>query len=256
MNTPKTSKINSLLSMIPSGIVLTSAWLAQQGYSLELQKQYRKSRWFRTIGTGAMVRWDDDVDYLGAVYALQAHLGMTLHPGAKTALSLQGKSHYLGLAEKSVMLFGSPADKPPLWFVKQEWEKQVNFKLSGFLPAELGLVDIEHRGFSVKVSGPTRAVMECLYLSPGEQPLLEVYELMEGLNNLRPTSVQKLLEECTSVKVKRLFMYLADKAGHDWFNYLKKERIDLGKGKRAIVDNGIYIPKYQIIVPKELESIR
>lgn len=242
--------------MIPSGIVLTSAWLSQQGYSLELQKQYRKSQWFRTIGTGAMVRWDDEVDYLGGVYALQSQLGMNLHPGAKTALSLQGKSHYLGLAEKSVMLFGTPDDKPPLWFAKQEWDRQVNFKLSGFLPPELGLVDIEHRGFSVKVSSPARAVMECLYLVPGAQPLLEVYELMEGLNNLRPIAVQKLLEECSSVKVKRLFMYLADKAGHDWFNYLKKEKIDLGKGKRAIVDNGVYIPRYQIVVPKELESVQ
>lgn len=106
----------------------------------------------------------------------------------------------------------------------------------------------------IKVSSPARAIMECLYLAPNAQPLFEVFELMEGLNNLRPASVQMLLENCNSVKVKRLFLYLVDKAGHDWLNYLKLEKVSLGAGKRVIVKNGVYVPKYQITVPKELES--
>jgi hypothetical protein len=77
---------------------------------------------------------------------------------------------------------------------------------------------------------------------------------MEGLNNLRPRSVQALLEECTSVKVKRLFLYLAEKAGHEWFDFINLDNIDLGSGKRAIVDGGVYVSKYQITVPKELDS--
>ena len=97
--------------------------------------------------------------------------------------------------------------------------------------------------------------MECLYLAPNSQPLMEVFELMEGLNNLRPTTVQKLLECCTSVKVKRLFLYLADKAGHEWLNYLDLDKVDLGSGKRAIVSDGVYVAKYQITVPKALDSI-
>ena len=97
--------------------------------------------------------------------------------------------------------------------------------------------------------------MECLYSVPKSQPLLEVYEIMEGLNNLRPASVQALLEACKSVKVKRLFLYLAEKAGHDWFNYLDLKKVDLGSGKRSIVQGGTYVPKYQITVPKELEEV-
>ena len=53
--------------------------------------------------------------------------------------------------------------------------------------------------------------------------------------------------------MKRLFLYLAEKAGHQWVSYLDIERIDLGSGKRAIVNGGTYVPKYQITVPKELE---
>jgi len=254
MNTAKRSKLNTLVRTQPSGVVLVSSWLAEQGYSLDLQKQYRKSQWFDSIGTGALVRHDDQADYLGGIYALQSQLGLTVHPAGKTALSMQGKAHYLALAAKKVQLFGGVDDALPLWFKKHAWGLELDCKLSSFLPPELGLVEFEHKGFAVKISSPARAVMECLYLAPGSQPLLEVFELMEGLNNLRPANVQALLEGCRSVKVKRLFLYLADKAGHDWLAYLKPDRVDLGSGKRTIVPGGVYVAKYQITVPRELEQ--
>lgn len=67
----------------------------------------------------------------------------------------------------------------------------------------------------------------------------------------RPQTVQELLEQCTSVKVKRLFLYLAEKAGHEWAKYLDLSKVDLGKGKRALVKGGEYVTKYQMTVPKE-----
>lgn len=255
MNTERGYKINQLLSSQPSGVVLVSSWLREQGYSLDLQKQYRKSKWFDSIGTGALIRHGDQVDYLGGIYALQTQLGLSVHPAAKTALAMQGKAHYLELATKSVQLFGGHQDHVPLWFKKRDWGVNVDYKPTSFLPPDIGMVEVEHKGFKVKVSSPARAVMESLYLAPKSQPLMEVYELLGGLNNLRPTSVQTLLEVCTSIKVKRLFLYLAEKAGHEWLNYLKPDRVDLGSGKRAIVSHGAYVPKYQLTVPKELESV-
>ena len=254
MNTKKYEKLNNLLRAQPSGVVLASAWLVQQGYSLDLQKQYKKSQWFDSIGSGALIRHEDQVDYLGGVYALQAQLGLSVHPAGKTALSLQGKTHYLEIANKKASLFVSSGENVPLWFKKFDWGLTIDLTSTSFLPADLGLVDVEHKNFTVKVSSPARAVMECLYSVPKSQPLLEVFELMQGLNNLRPSSIQTLLEECTSVKVKRLFLYLADKAGHEWFNFINLDSIDLGSGKRAIVDGGVYVSKYQITVPRELES--
>ena len=32
------------------------------------------------------------------------------------------------------------------------------------------------------------------------------------------------------------------------------EKIDFGKGKRSVVKNGVYVSKYKITVPKELEE--
>ncbi|MBV1870959.1 MAG: type IV toxin-antitoxin system AbiEi family antitoxin [Gammaproteobacteria bacterium] len=254
MNTKIGSKLNTLLSAQPSGVVLSSAWLVEQGYSLDLQKQYKKSQWFDSIGTGALIRHGDQVDYLGGIYALQSQLGLSVHPAGKTALSLQGKAHYLELSAKKVQLFGGKDDRLPLWFKKRDWNLSVECKLTSFLPPELGLVEIEYKSFKIKVSSPARALVECLYLAPKYQPLLEVFELMEGMNNLRPASVQNLLEGCSSVKVKRLFLYMADKAGHEWLNFINLDKVDLGAGKRCIVSEGAYVSKYQITVPKELEA--
>jgi len=254
MSTKKESKLNALLRNQPLGVVLTSSWLAKQGYSLELQKRYKKSQWFDAFGTGALVRHGDQVDYLGGVYALQAQLGLSVHPGGKTALSIQGKAHYLEFSAKKAQLFGGKGENPPLWFKKHDWGLKVECKTTSFLPADLGLVEFEHKSFKVKISSPARALMECLYLSPKAQSLVEAYELMESLNNLRPAAAQELLAACTSVKVKRLFLYLADKAGHQWLSFLDREKLDLGSGKRVIVPNGQYVAKYQITVPKELEA--
>jgi len=254
MGTEKESKLNHLLSTQSHGIVLTTTWLVDQGYSLDLQQQYKRSLWFDSIGKGALIRHGDQVDYLGGVYALQAQLGATTHPAGKTALEVQGKTHYLKPSLKQVRLFGGKDESLPLWFKKHQWGVSVESKFTSFLPPELGLVEIDHKSFKVKVSSPARAVMECLYLAPKHQPLMEVYELMEGLNNLRPALVQKLLEQCTSIKVKRLFLYLADKAGHEWLSLVNLDKVELGSGKRAIVSDGVYVPKYKITVPKELEA--
>jgi hypothetical protein len=47
-------------------------------------------------------------------------------------------------------------------------------------------------------------------------------------------------------------MFMAEKVGYSWFKNLKIETIDLCKGKRSIVENGVYDDKYQISIPKEL----
>lgn len=252
MSTVESSKINQLLASQPPGAVVLSSWLTGRGYSFELQKRYRKSGWLESIGTGAMIRAGDNVGYEGAIYALQKQAGSNIHPGGRSALSLLGKAHYLELAQKKVVLFGGQGEKLPAWFQNHDWGLTFDYHPSSFLPSGLGLTDVELKNFSIKVSGAARALMECLYLAPEKQELVECYELMEGLNNLRPDHVQALLESCKSVKVNRLFMYLAEKAGHAWVQNLDLARVDFGKGKRAVVKGGAYVEKYQITVPKEL----
>lgn len=252
MSTDKKIKINQLLSTHPTGIVYLSSWLVKQGYSLDLQKRYRNSDWLTSIGTGAMIRSGDNVSYEGAIYALQRQAVVFVHPAGKTALSLLGKSHYLELSPKKVIVFGGKSEKLPTWCKTHDWGVKLDYYSSSFLPADIGLVEIELKTFSIKVSSAARAILECLFLAPKNQELLECYQLMEGLNNLRPDLVQSLLESCTSIKVKRLFLYLAEKANHSWVKHIEIEKIDLGSGKRSIVKNGVYNAKYKITLPAEL----
>jgi len=254
MSTTGSTKINQLLTHVPQGVVLLSKWLIEQGYSADLQKRYKKGGWLKSIGYGALIRKNDQVGYDGAVYALQKQLHLSIHPGGRSALSLLGKGHYLELAQKKVQLFGEREEWLPNWFKNYGWDVEVDYYQSNFLPSDLGLTDSEQTGFTIKISGAARALMECLYLAPEKQELVECYELMEGLNNLRPDEVQFLLEACRSVKVKRLFLYMAEKAGHNWFKYVKTDNVMLGKGKRSLVKDGVYVPKYQITVPKNLED--
>ena len=71
---------------------------------------------------------------------------------------------------------------------------------------------------------------------------------------MRPELVQQLLEVCRSVKVKRLFLFLAEEAGHAWVKELNILKLDLGKGKRSIVKGGRLDKRYQITVEPNTNS--
>lgn len=248
------TKINKLLKDWPIGTVSLSSYLTSHGISSQLLNRYKKSRWLEAVGPGASMRSGDKVDYLGGLYALQNQANMSIHVGGRTALSLLGRGHYIDFSGGRTVLIGGTKEKLPLWFKEKDWGTKIDYFATSFLPTDMGLSDLSHNSFSVKISGPARALLECLYLAPKHQEFSECYELMEGLNNLRPQAVQDLLENCSSIKVKRLFLYLAEKLKHPWFEFVDVSKLDLGSGKRSLVKNGVYIDKYQITVPKEFEK--
>jgi hypothetical protein len=254
MTTENRTKINQLLAKIPQDVVLQPSWLLREGYSLDLQKYYRKSGWLKALENGAMFRGNNQPKYEGGIYALQKQSGLSVHPGGRTALALQGKAHYIELNTAQIWLFGDQKEKLPTWFKKHKWDQKINYKATSFLPKELGLNEFSFTGFSIKVASPARAIMECIYLAPEKFDLVECYELMENLNDLRPTQVQDLLEACTSIKVKRLFLYMAEKHNHNWYKYLNLSNVNLGKGKRSLVKEGVYVSKYQITLPETLAN--
>ncbi len=252
---PAHDKLNQLLSSTHKGVVLLTYWLKANGYSPDLIKRYRNSGWLESIGVGANIRTGDTVDCFGALYSLQAQGGSSIHVGARSAFSMLGKSHYLELDAKKVTLFVANKERRlPSWFENFDWGVEIKLHSSDFLPPDLGLVNFAIKEFSIKISGAIRAMLECLHLVPNHQELIECYELMESMNNLHPKKVQELLCNWHSIKVKRLFLYLAEKSGHEWFNYLDLSNIDLGTGKRKIVDNGVLDEKYKITVPKSWRS--
>jgi len=255
MATQNETKLKTLVKNIHPGTVVLASWLKELGISGDLQKHYVQSGWLQSVGRGAFKKPEDKIQWAGGVYAIQFQAQLEAHVGAITALSLQGFSHYFRLNSEALYLFSPYGEKLPKWFTDFEWESQVLHQQTSILPLKLGIVVMDVNNIKVRVSAPERAIFECLYLSPKYIDLIECHHLMEGLVNLKPKLVQELLEKCNSVKVKRLFLYMAEKAGHTWMNFINTSEIDLGNGNRQINNGGVYISKYQITVPKELTEL-
>ncbi len=247
------TKINQLLQQWPHGAVLTAVRLREFGCGPDLIHRYRMSNWLEPVGRGAYKLANEPIDWLGGVYALQAQLGLGVHPGGRTALELQGLGHYLTQQSRRVFLFGRRGERLPQWFVDHSWGQRVHYQATSFLPPPISdeyLSDYRHGQFTVKISCRELAALELLYHVPCRQGFDEAMRLMENLATLRPQVVQSLLQDCRSVKIKRLFLYMAEKAGHPWFGKLETSAIDLGRGKRMIIKGGTLDKKYEITVPR------
>jgi len=61
------------------------------------------------------------------------------------------------MSAERAQLFVSLGENVPLWFKKYDWGLALELTSTSFLPADLGLVDVEHKSFTVKVSNPARA---------------------------------------------------------------------------------------------------
>ena len=61
------------------------------------------------------------------------------------------------------------------------------------------------------------------------------------------------MRSCRSGKVKRFFLWSAEKAQHPWVERLDPSAIDLGAGKRQFYSGGVYDPGYRITVPPDGE---
>jgi len=129
-------------------------------------------------------------------------------------------------------------------------ELVVNSRLLLKGKGELGLLEREFDSLVLQISTPERAILEVMQQVPGKVSYEEGYLLMENLSNLRPTVVQKILENCISIKAKRLFLHCADKCRHPWLTMLDLDPINLGRGKRMIGKGGNLDQKYQLSVPK------
>ena len=151
----------------------------------------------------------------------------------------------------TVSLFASPGTRLPAWFRQYDWGVAPRYTTTTLFAdnPNTGLTEKERASYAITISAPERAIMEVLYLVPKEESFEEAALLMEGLTTLRPRLVQSLLEQCRSVKVKRLFMVLAEACNHAWVKKLDLSSVDFGKGKRMIVKGGRLDAKYNITVP-------
>lgn len=277
--TENSTKINQLLYALPEGLLADAAWLRERGYETSSLSKYVALKLLEHPARAVYRKPRGNLSWEQAVISLQTLLYRTpLAVGGRTALDLQGYSHYLSRELKEVHLYGPSA--PPNWLKKLELRTKFVFHKSTrvFLP-EPGMppkADLESAtskqfekmlldaGFTMQqwaqwnwplvMSTPERALLELLDEVPARETFEQASKLVESLSNLRPRRMQLLLERCHNVKVKRLFFFFSDQNKHAWAEQLDKSRIDLGKGKRMLVKGGALDRKYQITIPKDFNA--
>ena len=237
MNKQNRNKLNQTLAQWPTNGLRTAASLRAQGISNALLHHYVQRNWLKQVERGVYRRPNDAPDWTAALHLLQQEEKIPVHPGGLTAFELQGYGHYLG--NRPLFLYAPSRTRLPAWFVRTVKHK-IHFCPTNFLESAPthSLQNVTVQGVNITISMPERAALELLYHVPRKFGFSEPQELIEGLATLRVELMQELLENCSSIKVKRLFLYYAREAGHSWYPALNRSTINLGSGKRELVKGG------------------
>lgn len=252
MSISNDSKINQLLTNGRYQGLYFSEWLKKQGYSNQLLKKYRESGWLVSLARGVMYRKGERLSAIAALASFNIQMKKQFRIASHSALELSGFNHYVPMG-KPTMMVCYPKQVSPKWFNLDLFDYNFQlFQTEAFSQPEVQTMNVREN--EVLVSSPEQAFLECIYLVPQQYNYMDLYYIMEQLTTLRPNVVQRLLETTTNFRVKRMFLFMAEKANHYWFDMLDTSRIELGTSKLQLVENGVYNTKYRITIPKELND--
>lgn len=247
------TKLNRLLLNADTSGLLFSQWMKSQGYSDQLQKKYRDSGWLTSLSQGVMFRTGIKLSAYSALASCNLQMGTRHRIAAHSALEYAGFNHYVPMGKPVLAVALSGARRRPLWMKDELFDMAFRtFHTEAFNQPEV--IEARNDGGLLYVSSPEQAFLECLLLAPKYYAYMDLYYIMEQLATLRCDVVQRLLETTRNYSVKRMFLYMAEKAGHYWVEELCREKINLGTSKLQLVPDGVYSPKYRITVPKALDS--
>ena len=247
MNTETSASLKKLLLTTPDNGIVCASFLVKNGFSHNQLKQYVRNGYFDSIGRGAYCKHGHNPPLSAALNASVTQLESPLHLGGWSALAHHGLLHFLPLAGHSTTLYTESNTRLPAWMV-HAFKDQYICKRTNFLPEKLAIQDDVLDGFSVPISTPERAILEYLHSVPDEHPLSEAYQILEMMLNTRPKTLQKLLENCSSIKVKRMFFLLAEDLKPSWYEDLSPDRINFGSGNRVIDEGGRFHSKWLLTV--------
>ena len=246
------TKIQTILQHGYNNGLLCTSWLEKQKVSRTEQVQYVRSGWLVRIVPGIYRFSGAKPTLYGALASMDEQIGLNYRIAAYSALEIHGYTHYISFGQPQAYII-TPSDKRlPKWMSKYEWDMTLREFSTKVFDGMIGVAAIEQNDMTLRVSSPELAMLECLQLTSGAHNLMDLFYLMESLTTLRASLVTQLLEQCSSVKVKRLFLYMAEKANHAWFKRLDLENVTLGSGTRSFAKGGVKNAKYNIIIPREL----
>ncbi len=257
---------NSLPLLLPEGMIASRNWLMAKQLGRHAIDNLVKSGQLKALVKGVYRRATGELSWQGVVCSLQNMFQLDVVAGGLTALELQGFGHYITMQTKvQVHLFAS--QPLPVWlnvlFEDVVFVFHTNTELLGKSeknadnPNTLGLYTTTHKwreGMQPLIlSAPERAILEVLAGVPKYTSFEHADQLMQGMTSLSPRRLQELLEKCNNIKVRRLFLWLAERQNYPWLQKLDLNKINLGSGNRMLLKGGKLNKKYKITVPEIYE---
>ena len=232
--------------------VHTPVWFRAHKISNQLLQKYFKNRLVKRLGGGGHIKFKDKLDWKNAIFTLQQELKLPVHIGGRSALDLHGVRQYLNLGKTpAVFVIVREKIRIPIWVKANDWGVQFRLKTSRlFGDNTAGIEILETQGIKLFVSSRERSVMEMIDNLDLNDSFDLLEEYFEGLVNMRPKLLQKLLESCNSVKVKRVFLYMLNYLGLPVSKKIEMKKIKLGSGRRVIVKNGKFDKTFNITIPR------
>ena len=246
-----TSKINRVLLEWKSGDIHGLKWIMARGLGRRHVYHYAEKGVFQKLGPGVFRKANDEIPWPAVIKYLQVEECWPLHISGRSALELHGHGHYVPMGKIKIFLLSYDKAILPKWIANLSFDYEFIFKKSSLLDKEGFLVEKNIEGFPVKIASRELAALELIEAFDLTHGLEDVGNYLESLGSLRASYVQNLLENCNSVKIKRVFLYLVEKLELPFFQKLKLSKISLGSGKRVIVQNGEFNKKYQITVDRD-----
>jgi hypothetical protein len=255
------NKIIELYKILSDEIPYFSSYLMELGYSYSLLQKYKKRGWIESLYKSVYIKPGSAISPLGIIYALQKQKNMKIHIGGTTALILKGISEQIySIKEmKNFHILSSMRIFVPKWIKKfcSKNNLELNFKQLDIFKFEIGLTSFNYNKMNITISSTERAVLEMLSLIRTRNDYFDTLKYFELIGELRANVVMKLLENCRSIKSKRLFLYLSERYNKEYLQKINKNSIILGNGPRRIINDGsksVYIQKYDIEIPREIIS--
>lgn len=245
---------------MPYGYITTRQTLRDAGFAVHQIDNLLKAQNIIAVSSGVYRSPETTISWEGMVASLQKlQFGVTV--GGLTALSLTGFQHYVTLSSaEQVALFYT--QRLPAWVQTATPSTHFDFHRHTKLlhpsaqagPLYWSITSARHPSIEFAASRPELALLETLLGVPDTLSFEHADFLMEGLSTLSPTRLHSALNQCRSIKVKRLFFWFAQRHQHGWAKKLNAENYNLGAGKRVLATPGKLDKTFQITVPEQMHA--
>lgn len=254
------------MQIVSEGLVVSRKWLLAKGITEHGIDNLVKAHQLDIVIRGVYKSPFIKVSWQSIVYSLQKIFNRNVVIGGISALEMEGFAHYLQLSRhKQIHLY---TDEPlPAWI--NELSRDFSFtthmqsslqsrahtqnEFANILRANTVSFPWREEMPQLVISNPERAILELVADVPDKISFEHAEQILQGMTSLSPSKLQDLLMVCDNIRIRRLFLWMAERQNHPWFKKLSLESISLGSGNRVLVKGGILNKKYKITVPQEYE---